>query len=34
MNTTETEILYLLVGFGWGIALVEFCWLVKTGAGV
>lgn len=28
MNTTETEVLYLLVGFGWGIALVEFCWLV------
>ena len=34
MNQSETEVLYLLCGLGWGIAFVQFCWLVKTGAGV
>lgn len=30
MNQTETEVLYLFCGLGWGIAFVQFCWLVKS----
>lgn len=30
MNQTETEVLYLLCGLGWGIAFVQFCWLAHA----